>query len=137
MVLVDSSVWIEAVRRNGSREMKCGVEGLLEEYQAVICGLVWLEVLGGARPAERQRLRTYFAALPRLATPEDIWDLAATHAAALRDHGITVPWSDLLVATVAVTHHARVYACDHHVALMAPHLGILLYEPGYGGRYTP
>lgn len=135
MVLVDSSVWIEAARRHGSRELKCGVEGLLEEYQAAVCGLVWLEVLGGARPAERQRLRTYFAALPRLATPEDTWDQTVAHAATLRDRGITVPWSDLLVATVAVTHHARVYACDHHFALMAPHLGILLYEPGYGGRY--
>jgi predicted nucleic acid-binding protein len=135
MVLVDSSVWIEAARRNGSREIKSGVEGLLEEYQAAVCGLVWLEVLGGARPAERQRLWMYFTALPRVVTPESTWDQAALNAAKLRDHGITVPWSDLLVATVAVSNDVRVYACDQHFTLMAPHLGILLYEPGYGGRY--
>ena len=137
MVLVDSSVWIEAARRDGSREIKNGIEGLLEEYQASICGLVWVEVLGGARTAERKRLTTYFSALPRLDTPESIWDQAVLSAAKLRDHGISVPWSDLLVATVAVTNHARVYACDQHFDLIAPRLGLLLYESGYGGRYEP
>ena len=53
MVLVDSSVWIEALRRDGRLDVKLALEGLLEEYEASWCGPVKLEVLGGARPQER------------------------------------------------------------------------------------
>lgn len=136
MVLVDSSVWIEAARRGGSMEVKCGLEGLLEEFQASVCGVVLLEVLGGARETERARMRSYFRVLPRLTTPEHIWDRATDQAARLRDQGLTIPWSDVLVATTALTHGVRVYARDQHFDLMAPLLGLQLYEPGYGGRYA-
>ena len=136
MVLVDSSVWIEAARRKGSAEVKCALEGLLEEYQAAVCGLVWLEVLGGALAVNRARLQSYFSVLPRLRTPEDTWDYAATHAGKLRDEGLTIPWSDVLVASVAMAHNVRVYSCDRHFDLMGRSLGFGLYEPGYGGRYV-
>lgn len=136
MVLVDSSVWIEAARREGSPAVKSGIEGLLEEYQAAVCGLVCLEVIGGASATERHRLRHYFTALPRLTTPEDVWDRATDEAARLRDQGLTIPWSDVLVATLARMNDVRVYARDRHFDLMAPLLGLDLYEPGYGGRYV-
>lgn len=136
MVLVDSSVWIEAARRAGSPVVKCGLEGLLEEFKAALCGVVWLEVLGGARDTERVQMRSYLAALPRLDTEEQTWNRAAVAAAQLRDSGLTIPWSDVLVATVALIHEVRVYAHDRHFNLMAPALGLQLYEPGYGGRYV-
>jgi len=135
MVLVDSSVWIEAARRDGSLAVKCGLEGLLEEFKAALCGVVWLEVLGGARVAERARMQSYLLVLPRLETEEQTWNRAAVAAAQLRDCGLTVPWSDVLVATVALTHRVRVYAHDRHFNLMAPLLGLQLYAPGYGGQY--
>jgi predicted nucleic acid-binding protein len=136
MVLVDSSVWIEAARRGGSMDVKCGLEGLLEEFQAGLCGLVWMEVLGGARGTERSRMRSYFAVLPRLPTEEAAWNEASLAAATLRDHGLTIPWSDVLVATLALMQGIRVYAHDGHFNRMAPVLGLQLYEPGYGGRYV-
>ena len=49
MILVDSSVWIESLRREGRLDVKLALEGLLEEYEAAWCGPVKLEVLGGAR----------------------------------------------------------------------------------------
>ena len=137
MVLVDSSVWIETARRDGSADVKCALEGLLEEFEAALCGLVVLEVLGGARPEERGRLQAYLSVLPRLPTPEATWDRAAVESAGLRQRGLTVPWSDLLVATVAVMQGVRVYAADRHFDLMAASLSLRLYEPGYGGRFSP
>lgn len=49
MVLVDSSVWIEALRRDGSLHVKVALESLLDAYEAQWCSLVRLEVMGGAR----------------------------------------------------------------------------------------
>jgi hypothetical protein len=56
MVLADSSVWIEAVRRDGSLEHKVGLEGLLDAAGAMFRGPIKLEVLGGARAEERKRM---------------------------------------------------------------------------------
>ena len=56
MVLVDSSVWIEAARRQGDLGCKVALESLLEEYEAAWCSPVRLEVMGGARKEERRGL---------------------------------------------------------------------------------
>jgi predicted nucleic acid-binding protein len=48
MVIVDSSAWIESLRRNGDMRVELAVEGLLEAYEAQWCAPVRLEVLGGA-----------------------------------------------------------------------------------------
>ncbi|MBC8040902.1 MAG: VapC toxin family PIN domain ribonuclease, partial [Opitutaceae bacterium] len=63
MVLVDSSVWIEAARRQGDLATKVALRALLDEYEAAWCSPVKLEVLGGARREERRALETFFACI--------------------------------------------------------------------------
>ena len=58
MVLVDSSVWIEGLRRKGRLDIKVALEALLEAYEAQICAPVRLEVMGGAKKEERRKLET-------------------------------------------------------------------------------
>jgi predicted nucleic acid-binding protein len=53
MVLVDSSVWIELFRKKGDVMVSLALENLIEEMQACFCGIVKLEVLGGARDDEK------------------------------------------------------------------------------------
>ncbi len=137
MVVVDSSIWIEAARRDGDLKAKVGLECLLGEYEAVICAPVRLEILGGARQNERERMEHGFSCLPFLHVLDKDWFSAVEHAWQLRDAGIFVPWIDILIATLAVRAKMRVYAKDKHFNSMAPVLGFTLYEPGYGGRYRP
>lgn len=137
MVLVDSSIWIEAGRRTGNAECKLGLEGLLEEYEAAVCGPVLLEFLGGARRRERQWLQDQMACLPRIDVQAHHWDAACRHAWVLRDAGETIPWNDILIATLALDGGMRVYAKDAHFETMAEQLGLRLYQPGYCGRYSP
>jgi len=137
MVLVDSSVWIEAARRTGDLAVKVGLEGLLEEFEAAICPPVRLEVLGGARQEDRIRLNRAMGILPFVPVTDSTWDSAVKHAWRLRDQGVVVPWNDILVATLAVERACRVYARDRHFELMRPVLGLALYEPGYGGAFVP
>lgn len=137
MVLVDSSIWIEAARRTGDIEVKVGLEALLEEYEATLCPPVRLEVLGGARRQERQVLERAFGVLPSIEVAAVSWRRAVGNAWRLRDAGVLPPWNDVLVATLAIEQGCRVYARDRHFALMRPVIGVLLYEPGYGGAYNP
>src|SRR5436190_18147522 len=102
MVLVDSSIWIEAARRDGDLKAKVGLESLLGEYEAVLCAPVRLEVLGGARKLERERLEHGFSCLPYLQVLDKDWQAAVSHAWKLRDAGLSVPWNDVLIATLAV-----------------------------------
>jgi predicted nucleic acid-binding protein len=138
MVLVDSSVWIEALRRDGRLDVKLALEGLLEEYEASWCGPVKLEVLGGARPQERKALEEQFSYIPYFPMTDAAWDAAKNLAWRLRDQGCTAPWNDILIASLSVKAGCRIYAVDKHFNLMyEAGAGICLYEPGYGGKYDP
>src|SRR5579864_4498623 len=136
MVLVDSTVWIEAIRRGGRLDVKLALENLLEEYEASWCGPVKLEVLGGARAQDRQPLEAHFSCIPYLPMTDTLWDAAKTLAWRLRDRGCTAPWNDILIATLSVQADCRIYALDKHFEMMrTAGAGIRLYEAGYGGKY--
>ncbi len=137
MVLVDSSAWIEGLRRKGRIEVKLALEGLLDEDKTLLCDPVRLEILGGARRNERRRLGQCLAVIPfRRCSAED-WENAIALAWRLRDHGVTVPWLDVLIAAIALQDRIPVYAVDRHFPEIAEHTGLRLYEPGYGGSYNP
>src|SRR5689334_3974711 len=110
MVIVDSSVWIEAARRQGDLACKVALEALLEEYEATLCSPVRLEVLGGARKEERRALSAGFAVIPYVAVTETTWRLALENAWKLRDGGVQAPWNDVLIATLSIEHTCRVFA---------------------------
>lgn len=138
MVLVDSSVWIEALRREGRLDVKLALENLLEEYEAAWCGPVKLEVLGGARAQDRKALEEQFSCIPYYPMADAAWDFAKKLAWRLRDKGCTVPWNDILIATLSIKAECRIYTVDKHFNLMyEAGAGICLYEPGYGGKYDP
>jgi predicted nucleic acid-binding protein len=136
MVLVDSCCWIEALRKDGSIEVKATLQGLLEEFEALLCGPVELEVLGGSRANERLRIQSYFDILPYRTSNHKIWRKAIQTNGKLRDAGITAPWNDTIIATIACQFNYRVYSIDKHFPMMAKVLGFPLYTPGYGGRYS-
>ena len=136
MVLVDSSIWIEASRRQGSLSAKVGLEALLEEYEAATTSPVLLEVLGGARKEVWKRMRGYFDVVPHVPVDAKDWAYAIDFAWQLKDKGHTPPWNDVLIASVALRRNLRVYAEDKHFQMMADVSGLRLYQPGYGGTYV-
>jgi predicted nucleic acid-binding protein len=135
MVLVDSSVWIEGLRRNGRLDVKVALKSLLDHYEAQWCSPVRLEVLGGARKGERQRLGMYFSVIPYRPSREEDWDRAISLAWRLRDSGLTVPWLDVLIASIALHDGVRLYAIDQHFEEISRRTGLRLYRPGYGGAF--
>jgi len=137
LVLVDTSAWIELHRKDGNPAVKYAVRGLLDEYEAALCGPVEMEYLGGARPEDRDRLQAWCNILPYIRSDQKLWRKAATNFSLLKSKGITAPWNDVLIATIAVEAECRVYAVDKHFTAMAPVLNFRLYQPGYGGMYNP
>ena len=137
MVIVDTSAWVTFFRRDGDLAVKLAVKGLLDEFEATLCGPVEMEFLGGALPHERPRIQRWFDIIPYLGNDQKLWRKAAGSYAALRKGGLSAPWNDVLIATLAIENGIRVYAHDKHFPAMASILpGLLLYQPGYNGGYN-
>ena len=84
MVLVDTSVWIEASRRDGDLAHKVGLENLLDAYEAAWCSPVKLEFMGGSRKEDRKKLAFWFDCIPYRLAEERHWELAKSNAWELR-----------------------------------------------------
>ena len=137
MVLVDTSVWIKAGRRDGDLAVKVALESLLEAYEATWCGVVKLEFVGRVRAEQRPKLEFFFSTIPYRAITEKTWSAAKKLGWKLRDAGVTVPNNDILLAALAIEAMCRLYSTDGHfedIARVEP--ALFLYKPGYGGMYN-
>ena len=68
---------------------------------------------------------------------EQDWDRAISLAWKLRDKGLTVPWLDVVVASLALHDGIRLFAIDDHFKKIGELAGLTLYEPSYGGTFRP
>jgi len=120
MKLVDTSSWIEQLRRCGEAVVRARVENLLSSGEAAWCAIVRLELWNGARgEAEHKVLREMEGAIPVLEIGPPVWDQAVRMAVSARTKGITVPASDLLVAACARHHEVAIDHYDGHFDLIA------------------
>jgi len=137
MVIIDTSAWVEFFRRDGETLIKLTVKGLLDAFEGALCGPVEMEFLGGARPNEMKAIQRWFDIMPYLKNDQKIWRKAAENYSKVRASGHTVPWNDILIATIAKENEAVVYAHDKHFTIMAKILKFRLYQGGYNGMFNP
>ena len=120
MTLVDTSSWIEQLRRDGDATVRGRVETLLMTAEAAWCPIVRLELWNGARgDRERTVLREMERELPCLEIDPPVWDKAAALARLARQKGVTVPATDLLVAACARHHGVPLEHSDGHLERIA------------------
>jgi len=114
MILVDTSVVIDYLRSGDAR--------LLTTFQtqdAAICGVTRAEVLHGARdPAHNAALTAALNAFRQESIPDDLWDVIGANLAALRRAGITVPFADAIVATLALHLDVELWTNDAQFTLI-------------------
>lgn len=119
MTLVDTSAWIDALRTDGDQGVRRAVAELLVAGQAVLCDMVVLELWNGAGDEEeRAKLRRLFDTLRIYAVDRSVWEEAGTLAHRCRSSGITVPATDLLIATTARVNGLSLLHADEHFNLL-------------------
>jgi tRNA(fMet)-specific endonuclease VapC len=124
-VIADTCIWIEYFR--GSPGIKEELALLINEDSLVLCGIVVYELFQGIKnPKERDMIRSDFEAIPYLEMDRPIWELAAHLSLSLRNKGITVPPSDLILSALALENECMVYTEDAHFDEIP---GISLYSP--------
>ncbi len=111
--LIDSSVWLEFLHRQGSATCQQAVASLVGRREAAYCGLIEFELLAGARtPRDEEYLHITFEICLRLEMKESLWGEAGHAQFQLSRKGKRVGLGDLLIATVARAHNVPVLTRD-------------------------
>lgn len=116
MILVDTSVWIEHLRRTQSRaHLEFRELATTDPAGIATCGPITMELLAGPTdPFTVRRIEDQLGTLDDLVVdPAQDFRAAATIARAVRRNGHTVrSLTDCLIAAVALRHHITVWHCD-------------------------
>lgn len=120
MTLIDTSSWVDALRRDGDPEVKTRVAALLRAGTAAWCDIVRLELWSGLRgAAERKHMEELEADVVNLPTNDAVWARARLLAQRARAKGVTVPATDLLIAACAWEHGVALEHDDAHLTALA------------------
>jgi predicted nucleic acid-binding protein len=114
MKLVDSSAWVEFLRRKGHPAVKHAVARLLEADVAAYTCPIRFELLCGVKKGEEADLAEAFRFSHHLPFTVEDWKGAAQLERELRLSGLTIPRNDLFVATVAIRTGVPVVCRDAH-----------------------
>jgi predicted nucleic acid-binding protein len=102
MFLIDSSAWIEYLRPKGSAKVKARVRDILQKEEAVICEIVIVEILRGARnEKDFASLYQSLTSLPMIPIDDAVIERAAKWGFILDRKGKIVSTTDLIIASAA------------------------------------
>ena len=129
MILLDTSVWIEYLRKTGSpshRQLRALIQ---EEHPIAIPSPVIMELLAGVTSDEKaERLRDMLASFKHLPI-DDLSDFehAADIQRTCRSRGETIrSLIDCLIAAVAIREDLPVLSADKDFEVIARHTGLQL-----------
>lgn len=119
MILLESSAFIENLRKNGRRDIKARVKSALLASKAALCEPVLLELWSGCKAGkEAEVLEAFQATLPILACDALVWKYAKENTRYFRSKGLTLSNFDILIFSIALRHNAGIIAVDKAYAKM-------------------
>lgn len=114
MILVDTSVIVPWLRTGDAK-----LDGLFRTLPVGLCGITLTELLHGVRsPAERARTLSAVAAFGQIPILDSYWLPVGDNLCAFRAAGVTVPFPDAVIATVAIENGSELWTRDSHFALI-------------------
>jgi predicted nucleic acid-binding protein len=125
-LLLDTCAWVEYFKPRPS-SLKQTVEDLLLTEKIYVCGPVLYELSQGVKSEkEKALLANAFAALVYVEMDEALWFKAGELSAFIRKQGKTIPFSDILIASLAVEYDLAILTLDKHFEQIP---GLKLYSP--------
>jgi len=129
-VLVDSSVWSLALRRNTTNDAIAIVNllrDLIADGRVVLLGAIRQEVLSGVRYTEQfARLREYLRAFPDLELTTEDYELAAEFFNTCRSNGVQGSNTDFLLCAVAHRRGYSIFTTDKDFENFRLHIPVVL-----------
>ena len=118
MVVIDTSVWVAALRSRAAPEVPAW-EALLDADEVILPVPVRIELLLGAPARERVSLRRNLSSLPIAYPTDETWTLIEGWAGHAADAGHRFSVGDLLIAALASERGALIWSLDRDFERMA------------------
>jgi predicted nucleic acid-binding protein len=129
-VLVDTSVWSLALRRDAPpdiKETKLLTRCLQRQDVLFTTGIIVQEILQGFRgPKQRDRILQHFSNLPLIVPDLTDHINAASLQGTCRRYGVQIGTIDALLAQLAIAHNLELLTADNDFFLMARHVPLRL-----------
>jgi len=112
-ILADTSVWIEFFRPGAETGNK--LEKLISTNTVWTCGIVLFELTQGLKSDEEKKdILDIFSGIPYVEMNAPLWQKAGELSASLKKKGLNLPFSDILLAAIAIEHKLSVFTLDKH-----------------------
>jgi len=113
MYLVDTSVWIHALRPHGNAAMQLQLRTLVLSGETAVTDWIILELMTGlSRSEDGEQLLERFSPVARIPFRHEWWIKAWELAAGLQKQGISPSAAECLIATVALESSVSLIHCD-------------------------
>jgi len=124
-IIADTCIWIEYFK--GSVKIKDELESIITGYSLFLTGIVIYELFQGIKDQkEKETIKSDFEAFPYLEMKRHTWEKAADLSLSLRNRGITLPSSDLILASIGIENGCMIFTKDTHFDKIPD---ISLYHP--------
>ena len=131
-VVVDTSVWSLALRRDRNPEVSLAVpllRDLITDGRIALLGAVRQEILSGIRhTSQYDRLRHYLRAFPNLDLDIEDYELASEFYNICRQNGVQGASTDFLICAAATRRHYSILTTDRDFENFSQHIPLLLVE---------
>ena len=132
-VLVDTSIWSLALRRNEPLDAHVEVvelQELIKEVRVQLIGPIRQEILSGIKGKQQfLKLKKVMAAFPDLPLDSEDFELAAEYFNTLRRQGIQGSNTDLLICAVSIRNNLPIFSNDNDFNHYKKHIPITLHRP--------
>lgn len=118
MIVVDTSVWINALRDQKSSEAR-HLKDLLDNDEVAIAIPIRIELLSGANRSDQPRLIRTLSALPILFPSDATWRRIEGWLGTIMNAGDWFGVGDLLIAGIGAENRAAIWSLDGDFARMA------------------
>lgn len=117
--LVDTSVWIEVLKKDGDPKVQEWMRAALLQEKVVITPVIKAEILSGALNEKQfARLKEELDSLVVLDKESAVWDKTAFLNFTLHRKGINIPLTDILIATWAIIYDCILVHQDKHYEMI-------------------
>jgi predicted nucleic acid-binding protein len=123
-VLADTSVWIEFFKTDSLTSKK--LEELIIKDFIWTCGIIVFELMQGVKSEpEKSKISEALSNIHYLEMTKSLWQKSAEISASLKTGGLTLPLSDIFIASVAIEYNLSVFTLDKHFEQIA---GVKIYK---------